>query len=96
MAACWEMRGCDKEMQGRCPHNTPGEPCPAECHYAACHRSTHKVAIDFAVMLNPELNYDASVKQVCRVCEFFLENGPALTTSRATSKCQGEPTRFLL
>ena len=25
---CWEMRGCDDEMQERCPHNTPGEPCP--------------------------------------------------------------------
>lgn len=96
MTACWEMRGCDEEMQGRCPHNIPGEPCPADCYYAACHRPTHKVATDVNVILNPDLNYDASVKQVCRVCEFFLTRGPAAETAVRNAERQGSPTRFLL
>ena len=35
MAQCWERRGCDEEMMSRCPHNIPGEPCPADCRFAA-------------------------------------------------------------
>lgn len=96
MAVCWEMRGCDEEMQSRCPHNIPGEPCPAECHYAACSRPTHKVARDITVMLNPDLNYDAAVKETCRVCEHFLTNGPDLSTIDANARRQGNPNRFLL
>ena len=96
MAVCWEMRGCDEEMQSRCPHNIPGEPCPAECHYAACDRPTHKVAHDFTVMLNPDLNYDAAIKEVCRVCEHFLTNGPDLSTVDVNARRQGNPNRFLL
>ena len=34
MAQCWERRGCDEEMMSRCPHNIPGEPCPADCRFA--------------------------------------------------------------
>ena len=33
MAQCWERRGCDEEMMSRCPHNIPGEPCPADCRF---------------------------------------------------------------
>ena len=69
MEGCWSRRGCDDEMQGRCPHNVPGEPCPADCHYAACHRPTHVVCEDFGVLLNPNRDYDAAVKQVCHFCE---------------------------
>ena len=82
MANCWERRGCDEEMMSRCPHNTPGEPCPADCHYAACDRPTHVVATDFAVLLNPERYYDAAVKEVCRFCEHFLEHGPDIADAR--------------
>lgn len=96
MALCWEMRGCDDEMQSRCPHNQPGEPCPADCHYAACHRETHAVATDFELLLNPELDYEASVKEVCRFCEFFLTNGPAHADRTGDSSRQGNPNRFLL
>ena len=76
MEGCWSRRGCDDEMQGRCPHNVPGEPCPADCHYAACHRPTHVVCEDFGVLLNPNRDYDAAVKQVCRFCEHFLRFAP--------------------
>ena len=76
MAHCWELRGCDEEMQSYCPHNVPGEPCPADCQFAACLRPTHKVATDPAVLLNPELDYEAGVKEICHFCEFFLTHGP--------------------
>ena len=76
MAQCWERRGCDEEMMSRCPHNIPGEPCPADCRFAACMRSTHEVCQDFNKLLNPERDYDAAVKEVCRFCEHFLEHGP--------------------
>ena len=96
MAVCWEMRGCDEEMQGRCPHNLPGEPCPAECHFAVCERPTRKVASDVTLLLNPDLNYDAAVKETCRVCEFFLQNGPGFETAGDNAPRQGNPNRFLL
>ena len=96
MALCWETRGCDEEMQSRCPHNIPGEPCPAECHFAACFRDTHSVATDVMVLLNPDLDYDASVKQVCRFCEFFLTRGPQFDKNTAHEQRAGNPNRFLL
>ena len=95
MAHCWEMRGCDEEMQGRCPHNIPGEPCPAECHFAACSRPTHKVVTDPLELLNPDINFDAAVKEGCKICSFFLQNGPAITALDAVTR-QGNPNRFLL
>ena len=93
---CWEQRGCDSEMQSRCPHNQPGEPCPADCQFAACFRTAHKVATDFNIILNPDLNYEAAVKQVCRICENFLLNGPFLTGYEPDPINIGNPNRFLL
>lgn len=94
---CWRARGCDEEMRSRCPHNIPGEPCPADCHYAACDRPTHVVAQDFELLLNPERDYDAAVKEVCRFCEHFLVNGPGLDERPDGSRArQGNPNRFLL
>lgn len=96
MAHCWEKRGCDEEMRERCPHNIPGEPCPADCNYSACFRETHVVATDFNMLLNPDLNYDAASKEVCRVCEFFLTHGPDASTIADNPQRQGNPNRFLL
>ena len=96
MALCWEQRGCDEEMRGRCPHNIPGEPCPADCNFAACFRPTHVVASDINLILNPDLNYDASVKEVCRVCEHFLTHGPNRDSIAENAPRQGNPNRFLL
>lgn len=93
--ACWELRGCDEEMQSRCPHNIPGEPCPAECKFAACTRPTYKPATDILDLLNPGLDYDASVKEVCRTCTFFLTHGPAFDEAKSATR-QGNPNRFLL
>lgn len=96
MAFCWEKRGCDEEMQSRCPHNTPGEPCPADCHFAACHRETHTVETDLNILLNSERDYEAAIKQVCRFCTFFLVNGPVLDKSEGERVRVGNPNRFLL
>ena len=95
---CWELRGCvnDKELNERCPHNIPGEPCPADCSYSACSRKTHVVAHDIMMILNPDLNYDAAAKEVCRMCEHFLTNGPSASTAVDNPKRQGNPNRFLL
>ncbi|WP_080798581.1 hypothetical protein [Arabiibacter massiliensis] len=97
MAQCWERRGCDEEMRSRCPHNVPGEPCPADCRFAACVRDTHVVCQDFNVLLNPARDYDAAVKEVCRFCEHFLENGPDVADRKDDGPArQGNPNRFLL
>lgn len=81
---------------GRCPHNIPGEPCPADCHYAACFRPMHEVCGDFGILLNPERDYDAAQKEVCRFCTFFLVNGPTVAERDAGFRRQGNPNRFLL
>ncbi len=96
MAHCWEMRGCDEEMRGRCPHNIPGEPCPADCNYSACFRPPPAVVTDILELLKPDLNYDPAIKEVCHVCKNFLDNGPDLTSIDGTPKRQGNPNRFLL
>ena len=71
---CWELRGCydDEEMNSRCPHNIPGEPCPADCHFAACFRPTHVVCSDFAKLLNPERDFDAGQKKFAASASFSL------------------------
>ena len=96
MAHCWEMRGCDDEMRSRCPHNIPGELCPADCNYSACYRDSHVVVTDIVELLNPDLNYDAAVKEVCHVCRNFLTNGPDASTIDGNAVRRGNPNRFLL
>ncbi len=97
--ACWELRGCadDEEMNSRCPHNIPGEPCPADCHFAACFRPTHVVCTDYGRLLNPHRDYDAASKEICRFCEFFLDQGPDVADRKGDgTERQGNPNRFLL
>ena len=98
MVRCWENRGCykDEEMNGRCPHNTPGEPCPADCHYAACVRPTHEVCTDYAILLNPDRDYDMAKKEICKFCMHFLVNGPDISERPDDYKRQGNPNRFIL
>ena len=54
------------------------------------------MAHDITVMLNPDLNYDAAIKEVCRFCEHFLTHGPDLSTVDPNARRQGNPNRFLL
>lgn len=34
------------------------------------------MATDPEVLLNPYIDYNAAIKETCRYCEFFLNNGP--------------------
>ncbi len=82
MAKCWELRGCDEEMQSRCPHNIPNERCPADCHFAACGRKTHVVTQNIDLLFRLDVDRSKCVKDICQFCEFFLTNGPTLDTSK--------------
>lgn len=77
---CWEIRGCDDEMMGRCPHVVEGvySPCPPECRYTVCERPTRAVARDFALLLDANVDRSAAIKEVCWHCEFFLKDGPRI------------------
>ncbi|MEN6429676.1 MAG: hypothetical protein ABFC80_02380 [Coriobacteriales bacterium] len=77
--ACWSTRGCDDELQGRCPHAIdPSEKCPSGCYYTQCTRPTHRVTSDPALVFDPAVDRDAAAKEICVYCEFFLTRGPRL------------------
>lgn len=79
MAKCWEMRGCDEEWQSRCPHNTQGELCPADCLNTHCTRPIYERVDVLDALSHPEVDRNATVKETCRFCRFFLENGPLIS-----------------
>lgn len=81
MAKCWEMRGCDEEMQSRCPHNDPNDRCPSKCAFAQCDRPSHELTSDPELVFNPVIDRSAAIKEVCTYCAFFLKNGPHLPQS---------------
>lgn len=83
MARCWELRGCDKEMRGRCPHATPGDICPASCAYASCHSARHAIATAPELVFTPAIDREKAVKEGCRFCEYFLTHGPQVENSKA-------------
>lgn len=76
MTKCWGSRGCDDEMRGRCPHDNPGEKCPARCAFAACDRPTHVQTSDPALIFDPWIDRAQAVKEGCTFCAFFLTHGP--------------------
>lgn len=77
MAKCWELRGCDEEMQSNCPHPDPiGDRCPTKCAFATCDRSSYTVTSDPALIFDPEVDREAAIKEGCLFCEFFLTHGP--------------------
>lgn len=78
MAKCWEMRGCDEEMQSRCPHDMPTDKCPSKCAFAQCDRPSHELTTDPALVFEPYIDRSAAIKEVCGYCGFFLKNGPKL------------------
>lgn len=79
---CWEKRGCDPEMEERCPHADPSRysPCPQGCRYAGdCDRPAHKFASDVSLLLDATVDRSAAIKETCMTCEFFLQNGPRIS-----------------
>lgn len=78
MAKCWEMRGCDEEMQSRCPHDVPTDKCPSKCAFAACDRPQHELTSDPMLVFEPTTDRSAAIKEVCGFCAFFLTHGPKI------------------
>lgn len=78
MAKCWELRGCDEEMQADCPHSaTIGDRCPSKCAFAVCDRPTHEVTTDPELIFRVDVDRDGVIKENCLYCAFFLRNGPS-------------------
>lgn len=77
---CWSRRGCDEEMWSRCPHATASVDgvCPAECYYTACQRDQRKLTSDMDLLLDPQVDRRAAIKENCLNCSFFLRNAPRL------------------
>lgn len=74
---CWSVRGCDEDLQSRCPHAAIAtERCPAECYYAKCSRPQHRVTADPSLVFDPDIDRDAAIKDVCLSCAHFLSQGP--------------------
>lgn len=78
MAKCWEMRGCDDEMMSRCPHDNPGEKCPARCAFAVCDRPSHVHTWDPQLIFEPSIDRREAKKETCTYCAFFLTHGPRM------------------
>lgn len=77
MAKCWEQRGCDEEMQSECPHSTTlGDRCPTKCAFAACDRPTYELTTDPELIFSVEVDREATIKDNCMHCAFFLTHGP--------------------
>jgi hypothetical protein len=80
VAKCWERRGCDEEMESRCPHaDDPEERCPARCAYGQCQSPRRATPGDPLLVFEPNVDRTAVIKEQCLYCEFFLTNGPRLS-----------------
>lgn len=79
MAKCWELRGCDEEMQAECPHaNELNDNCPTKCAFASCDRPTHELTTDPELVFDPTVDRSAARRDECTFCAFFLRQGPRL------------------
>lgn len=79
MTVCWEMRGCDDEMQSECPHaQSREEMCPTKCAFAGCDRPQHELTTDPALIFSPDVDREAAIKQTCLYCAHFLTRGPRI------------------
>jgi hypothetical protein len=79
MARCWEMRGCDEEMQSRCMHSTTlHDRCPTKCAWGFCRLPQNELTTDPALVFAPEPDRSKAVKDSCLHCVLFLTKGPKL------------------
>ncbi len=77
MARCWEVRGCDEEMQAECPHpNELADRCPTKCAFAQCGRPNHELTVDPELIFDPSIDREAAIRDECLYCAFFLRQGP--------------------
>jgi hypothetical protein len=55
MARCWEMRGCDEEMQAECMHSTTfHDRCPTKCAWGFCRLPQNELTTDPALVFATE------------------------------------------
>ena len=79
MAKCWELRGCDEEMQAECPHSAKFfDRCPTKCAFATCAKPDHEVTTDAELIFKVNIDREVAIKEECLLCAFFLRNGPSL------------------
>ncbi len=79
MAECWTLRGCDDKMQASCPHaDSTAELCPARCIYGRCSSPRQTVPSDPLMLLEPDVDRSAAIKEQCLYCEHFLTSGPRI------------------
>jgi hypothetical protein len=80
MAKCWDLRGCDEEMQSECPHSSSlMDRCPSKCAFAGCDRPTYELTTDPELIFSVEVDREAAIRENCMYCAFFLKNGPRKT-----------------
>lgn len=80
MARCWEMRGCDEEMQSECLHSTTfHDRCPTKCAFAHCDLPQNEITSDPELVFDPDIDREVAVKETCLFCAFFLRKGPRLS-----------------
>ncbi len=79
MSKCWEMRGCDDEMQAECAHSTTfHDRCPTKCAFAECDMPQWELTTNPDLVFVPDVDRDQAIKEVCLFCAFFLNKGPRL------------------
>ncbi|MBI5231462.1 MAG: hypothetical protein HY876_04770 [Coriobacteriales bacterium] len=79
MAKCWEMRGCDEEMQAECPHSAViGDRCPTKCAFETCSRETYELTNEPAEIWDPTVDRSHAIREGCLFCTFFLTHAPKL------------------
>ncbi|MCL2818583.1 MAG: hypothetical protein FWD41_02500 [Actinomycetia bacterium] len=65
------------DMQTHCAHAVNDwDMCPARCSFAICDRPTYEFTTDPTLVFSPDIDRDATLKQGCLWCKFFLTNGP--------------------
>ncbi|MDR3135908.1 MAG: hypothetical protein LBU07_00475 [Coriobacteriales bacterium] len=90
--ACWRIRDCDSEMARCCPHATASADgrCVISCYYTNCSRPQYQIATDLALLLTPDVDRRAAIKESCEYCAFFLRHGPRLTDQANTQTVCGD------
>lgn len=79
MARCWEIRGCDEEMQAACLHSTTlHDRCPTKCAFVMCDLPHYELTTDPENVFDPTVDREQAVKEPCLYCLFFLKRGPRL------------------
>lgn len=79
MPRCWEIRGCDEQMQAECLHSTTlNDRCPTKCAFVQCILPQHELTSDPELVFDPSVDRLQAIKEPCLFCVFFLTHGPRL------------------